>query len=461
MINDFISKEDLSLFTTGSRFSMASIFLRENMQDTIATFDLFIRELPLSRNYFVFAGLEHAASYLQNLKFNGEQLKWLKKNFSLSDDEMKYFKNFRFRGDVWAMPEGSLFFPNEPIIRITAPINEAHMAEMFLINAIYLQTVLASKLARFAIAANGKSKVVGYSRSYGLDAAMKSSRINEMFGISQGLSLYNFKNNRPAVFSAGTYHFFIKAFNSEAEAFKVYFKHMKGKGYILVDTYDSISGIKNFIKIAKASEKDGVKANGLQLDSGDLYKLSIKARKMLDEAGLPYVKIFAMSNLDEWKVTALVKKNAPIDVYAGTTGLLTPSDAPTLELVYKLSEIKNETGIFPKMKTSPQKISLPGRKQVFRKIKNGKYAGDVIGIDQEKIPGKKMLVPIMKNGKMVYKFPEIEDIRKYFYAEKEKFNPAMFNVNKKFSYPINVSKKLNILTERMKNEIKRNHQNKK
>jgi nicotinate phosphoribosyltransferase len=461
MIKDFVTKEDLSLFTTGSRFALASIFLKENMQNIVATFDLFIREMPKSRNYFIFAGLEHVADYLKNLKFNSEQLKWLKKRFNLSSSEIKYFKKFRFKGDMYAMPEGSFFFPNEPIIRITAPINEAQMIEAFLINAIYLQTALASKLARFAIATNNKSTAVGYSRSYGIDAAMKSSRINEIFGISQGLSLYNFKNEKPSVFNAGTYHYFIKSFNNEEEAFKIYFKHMNGKGYILIDTYDSIRGIKNFIKAAKESEKNGIKANGLQLDSGDLYKLSITARKMLDQAGLNYVKIFAMSNLDEWKVAVLEKKKAPIDVYAGTTELLTPSDAPTLELVYKLSEIKKNGKIFPKMKTSTKKMSLPGKKQIFRKIKNKKYVGDVIGIDGEKQKGKKMLIPIIKNGKLVYQFPSIEKIRKHFYKEKEKFNPSIFNVNKKFNYPVSISDKLKKLTEKTKKEIEISHNLKK
>jgi len=456
MIKDFVTKEDLSLFTSGSRFSITSIFLKEKMNDMVATFDLFIRELPESRNYFVFAGLEHVVDYLKNLKFTSKQLRWLKKHFKLSSKEIKYFKNFRFKGDMYAMPEGSIFFPNEPIIKITAPINEAQMAEMFLINAIYLQTALASKLARFAIAANGKPTVTGYSRSYGVDAAMKSSRINEMLGISHGLSLYNFKNNMTA-FSAGTYHYFINSFANETEAFKTYFKHMKGEGYILIDTYDSIRGIKNFIKVAKEMEKIGIRANGMQLDSGDLYKLSVAARKMLDRAELNYIKIFAMSNLDERKVAALEKKHAPIDVYAGTTELLTPSDAPTLELVFKLSEIKRDGKIFPKMKTSTKKISLPGNKQIFRKMKKGKYVGDIIGIEGEKQTGKKMLIPIIKKGKLVYKLPNIEKIKKHFYAEKEKFNPGMFNVNKKFSYSVVISENLQKLTKKTRKEIERTH----
>lgn len=456
MINDFISKEDLSLFTTGSRFSLASIFLKEGMENIQATFDLLVRDLPSTRNFLVFAGLEQVVSYLQNLKFNKEQLAWLKSQFNFSPAEIKYLKNFKFSGDMWAMPEGTIFFPHEPIIRITAPIIEAQLIEMFLINAIYLQTVLASKISRFVIAANGKQVTVGYNRSYGMDAAMKSCRINQMFGNGQGLVLYNFKNNSHA-FGAGTYHYFITAFDQEVEAMRAYLKHMKGKGYVLIDTYNSIGGIKNFIKVAKELERDGIRATGIQLDSGDIYKLSVIARKMLDQAGLNHAEIFAIGNLDEWKVTALEKKKAPIDDYAGTTELLTPTDAPTLELVYKLSEIKKGKIILPKMKTSTQKISLPGRKQVFRMSKNNKYIGDIIGLEPEKSSGKKMLLPIIKNGKVVYHLPDIQKIRKHFFREKEKFSPAMFDLDKKFKYPVKISDKLQELTEETKKAIKQNH----
>ncbi|MEK9181074.1 MAG: nicotinate phosphoribosyltransferase, partial [Patescibacteria group bacterium] len=163
MFDDLVTKDDLAFFTSGSRFSLAKVFLNEGMQDMQVTFDLLVRDLPKSRNYLVFGGLEQAARYLLNLKFSEGQLKWLKSHFNLSAREIDYFKHFRFHGDMWAMPEGSVFFQNEPIIRITAPIIEAQIIEMFLINAVYLQTVLASKLSRFANAANGKDIVLGFN----------------------------------------------------------------------------------------------------------------------------------------------------------------------------------------------------------------------------------------------------------------------------------------------------------
>jgi len=308
MIKDFITEEDLALFTSGSRFALAPVLLKEEMENTIATFDLLIRELPKTRNFFVFAGLEHVSEYLLHLRFNSRQLAWLKHSFNFSPEIMNYFKKFRFSGDMWAMPEGTLAFPNEPVIKITAPIMEAQIIEMFLINSVYLQTILASKIARFIHAANGKPAAIGFNRSYGTDAAMKSARINEIFGNTNSLALYHFKHGSH-VFSAGTFHYLIMAFENEIDAFRAYLKHMKGKGYVLIDTYDSIRGIKNFIRVAKELERSGAKATGIQLDSGDLYKLSVTARTMLDDAGLSYIKIFAMGNLDEWKVEELEKRN--------------------------------------------------------------------------------------------------------------------------------------------------------
>ena len=457
MINDFISREDLPLFTSGSRFSLGLVFLREGMKDDLATFDLFVRGFPPSRNFLVFGGLEHVVNYLQNLELSNEQLNWLAQQFHFSPEEMEYFRNFKFTGDVWAMPEGTIFFPNEPIIRITAPLIEAQIIEMFLINAIYLQTALASKIARFVVAANGKSTALGFNRSYGTDAAMKATRWSKVFGAKTSLAIYDYKNTDNPPFAVGTFHYLIMAFDSELEAFRKYLAFTKGAGYVLVDTYNSIQGIKNFIKAAKELESEGIKATGIQLDSGDLYELSMQARKMLNEAELTQAKIFAMSNLDEWKVADLEKRGAPIDVYAGVTGLLTPSDAPTLELVYKLSEVKKGEVVLPKMKTSTQKISLPGRKQVYRILKDGKYSGDIITTEQEDVVGEKLLTQVMRQGEVVYSFPTLEEIGKYFYMQKGKFDSKIFDVNSKFDYSVTVSDELRRLAEKTKEEINRVH----
>jgi len=448
MVKDFINKKDLPLFTSGSRFSIGRVFIKEKKEHDIATFDLFIREMPKSRKYFIFAGLEHVITYLQNIKLNKQQIDWLKKCFRFNKEEVAYFKKFKFTGDMQAMPEGSIVFPNEPIIRITAPIIEAQIIEMFLINTVYLQTIMASKMSRFLNAANGKEVGLGFNRSYGTDAAMKSTRIAKIFNILSSLAAYDFLHGEKAPFSVGTFHYSIMCFNDEVSSFRAYLKHTRGAGYVLIDTYDSINGIKNFIQAAKEVEKQGIKATGIQLDSGDIYKLSVTARKMLDQAGLHYTKIFAMGNLNEYKVASLEKRKAPIDFYAGVTSILTPDDAPTLELVYKLSELKQGDKIIPKMKTTSQKVSLPGRKQVFRQ-----YSKDIIGLDNEKIKGKKILIPIIKKGKLIYQPPSIKQIGDYYRREKKKFSPRLFTINEKMKYPVHISPALKKLASQTKRDI--------
>ena len=356
------SQEDLSLFNTGSRYALTSLIYKNNLQDSVATFDLYIRELPNTRNYFIAMGLEEVVDYIKNLRFSDKQVSWLEKAFKLSPDMVKYYKNFKFTGDVWAIPDGKIFFPNEPIIRVTAPIIEASFLEHFFINNTFTQVSLASKFSRFQDAADGAPTLIGYNRCYGIDTALKADRIKSILGIGGNSALYNYKNDC-APFSIGTYHYLIMLFDSEPEAFKAYMKHTNGEGLILIDTYNSKEGIKNFIIAAKEIESSGGKAKGIQLDSGDLLSLSKFARKQLDNAGLNYVKIQAMSNLDEWKLSELRRKNAPIDIYAGTTELLTPRDAPILEVVYKLSEIQKGDTIYPKMKTATNNQEMKRQKK--------------------------------------------------------------------------------------------------
>ena len=453
MINDFFTKEDLPLFSTGTRFSLASLFFQEKMKDLPVTFDLLIREMPPSRNYFWFAGLEHAVDYLLNLRLNNKQLAWIKKSFSFRPDIMAYFRKLRFTGDLYAMQEGTIFFAQEPIMRITAPLIEAQIIEHFLVNNVFLQTNLASKIARLVDAAGQKETALGYNRSYGIETALKADRIKEILGVGGSSSLYNYKSGSTP-FVVGTYHYLIKVFDKEIDAFRSYLKHMKGEGYILIDTYDSVQGIKRFIRAAKELAKTGHRAVGIQLDSGDLYRLSVTARKLFDQAGLTYCKIFAMSNLDEYKVAVLERKKAPIDVYGGTTAILTPLDAPTLEVVYKLSEITKDSKQLPKMKTSTAKVSLPGRKQVNRIKKGDHYSYDVIGLDNEKIAGsRKLLQPIIKNGKLVKQLPSLSAIGNYYRREKKLFNQQLFRVNKKYNYQVKISEQLRKLVNKTKKEI--------
>ncbi|MBI4426185.1 MAG: nicotinate phosphoribosyltransferase [Candidatus Kerfeldbacteria bacterium] len=445
MINDFLRSEDLSLFTSSSRFALASVFFDEGLADKKTTFDLFVRELPKTRNFLVFAGLEHVAEHLLNLRIDSARLRWLRKTLHFPPNILKYFKSYRFTGDLWAMREGTIFFAQEPIVRITAPLVEAQLIEMLVTNEIYVQTILASKISRFVRAANGKQVGIGFNRTYGLDAAMRSARINEIFGITNTLATYHYKHES-SPFYTGTFHYLIMAFDEELDAIRAYLRGLGGKGYVLVDTYDTVQGIKKFITAAKELELEGKRAVGVQLDSGDLHSLSVQARKMLDEANLPYAKIFAMGNLDEWKVQDLERRKAPIDFYAGVTELLVPTDAPTLEMVYKMSEIERQGKMMPVMKTSTGKASYPGRKQIYRILRGKKYYHDALGLEDEPHAGKKLLVPIIRNGKLVYKFPSLQEIGGRYRREANKFSPQLFNISTKARYGMRVSPALQRLT---------------
>ena len=452
----FISQKDLPLYIPQRCLITTAAHIEAGMENREATFDLYVRELPEHRNYLIFAGLEDIVNYLINLRFTEEQVLWLKGYFPFSQKILDYFRDFRFTGDLSAMKEGTIFFPNEPVIRITAPIVEAQLIEMYLINTAFLQTILASKISRFIKAAEGKEVAIGYNRTYGTDAAMKAVRIQMILGVTCSLPSWHYKHASTSTFSAGTFHYLISAFDREIDAFRAYLKHMKGKGYVLVDTYHSVKGIRNYITAAKEFEKEGLKVTGIQLDSGDLLDLSRKARRLFDKAGLTHAKIFAMSNLDEYKVEKLVKAKAPIDVYAGTTNIINPLDAPVIEVVYKLSEMQKGNKVLPKMKTSTKKISLPGRKQVFRNFNGSNYINDTIGLEDENISGEKLLRPIIQNGKLVSELPNLEGIRKYYQSQLPKFKENIFHLNQKIIYPVKISPRLKELVQQTRKEIRKN-----
>jgi len=451
-----INRKDLSLFTTANRFVLGRVFFESGMQNMIATFDLLVRDLPAHRNYLIFFGLEDIIDYIINLRFTNQQIKWLNNSYNFSPEIKRYFKNFRFTGDVWAMPEGSIFFGGEPIIRITAPLIQAQLLEMFLINAAYFPTIFASKLHRFITASQNKSNAVGYNRSYGVDTAIKAERIKEALGCLGGLALYNYKTGTPT-FSTGTYHYLIKAFNNEELAIKTYLRATKGRGYVLVDTYNTINGIKKFIYVAKELKLEKITPIGIQIDSGDHYKLVCQARRLLDQAGLKNAKIFLIGNLDEYKVAKLQKLKAPVDVYSGTTELLTPSDAPTMELVYKLAQLEHNNKIYPKMKTSTAKLSLPGKKQVYRLVQRNKYVKDIIGLSSDASLGQSLLRPIIKKGKLIRALPQLTDIKNYVTKQVKQFDKKLFDVNNTVKYPVIISRRLLDLTKKTAKEILKNN----
>ena len=407
----FLKEENMSLFTDFYELTMcASYFDNKNFEP--ATFDLFIRRLPENRSYFLFTGLEQALQYLQKIKFTEEHLAYLKKQ-GFKEDFLDYLRGFKFTGDVWAVPEGTVAFPNEPLIRVTAPIIEAQLVETFLLNSVNLQTMIATKASRVVHAAKGKSVIeFGLRREPGIDAGMKVARSSYIAGCQGTSNVLAGQAYGIPVFGTMA-HSFIMSYPKEIDAFRAFAKTFPNKSTLLIDTYNEISGAEKAAVVAKELEAKGFRLGGVRLDSGDLAQTSKKVRKILDGQGLDYVKIFASGDLDEFKIEELLGKGAKIDSFGVGTKMGTSADRPYLDVIYKLCETMMADGSFsPIMKLSKDKITLPGRKQVYRfRDAVGNFEKDIIALSDEKVQGEPLLVKVMEKGKLIYKLPPLSIIR--------------------------------------------------
>lgn len=455
----FLKPQNMSLFTDYYELTMcASYFDNKNFEP--ATFDLFIRRLPENRSYFLFAGLEDALQYLQNITFTDEHLAYLKK-LGFRQDFLDYLHDFKFTGDVWAVPEGTIAFPNEPLIRVTAPIIEAQLVETFLLNTINLQTMIATKASRVVHAAKGKSVIeFGLRREQGIDAGMKVARSSYIAGC-QGTSnvLAGMAYGIP-VFGTMA-HSFIMSYHKEIDAFRAFAKTFPNKSTLLIDTYDDMAGAEKAVIVAKELETKGYKLGGVRLDSGDLAETSKKIRKMLDDNGLGYVKIFASGNLDEFKIMQLIDDGARIDAFGVGTKMGTSADHPYLDVIYKLCETLEADGSFsPIMKLSKDKITLPGRKQVYRfKNEAGFFEKDLIALSDEKVNSEPLLVKVMEQGKLIYGLPTINEIRAKAADNLSKL-PAEFKaLTNAPVYLVELSQKLQNLVETTKSQLIKNEVN--
>ncbi len=437
---------NLSMFTDLYELTMCASYIDNNMFQP-ATFDLFVRRLPENRGYLLTAGLEQVLRFLENIEFTSKHLAYLKRQ-GFNNEFIEYLEGFQFTGDIWAMPEGTAAFPCEPLIRVTAPIIEAQLVETFLLNTINLQTMLATKASRVVQAAKGKPVVeFGLRREQGIDAGMKAARATYIAGC-QGTSnvLAGMTYDIP-IFGTMA-HSFVMAFNCEIDAFRAFAKTFPDKSTLLIDTYNDLQGAENAAKIAKELEATGHKLGGIRLDSGDLTGLSHKVRQILNEKDLNYVNIFASGDLDEYRIEELLRKDARIDAFGVGTRMGTSADKPYVDIIYKLCETQGDNGEFqPIMKLSEGKITLPGRKQVFRvKDAEGNYVKDIIALDHEKIEGEPLLIKVMEDGKRTYELPSLEEIRSEAKKNLSKLPERYKKLTNPPSYPVELSIALQDLT---------------
>lgn len=410
----FVTEQNMAMLTDLYQLTMNASYTHHNRNEKV-TFDLFYRKLPENRSYMLAAGLEQVLHYLENLSFTGEDIEYLRSQNLFTEDFLETLKDFKFTGDVYAVTEGNPVFPSEPIIRITAPRVEAQLVETFLLNTINFQTMIASKASRVVEAAEGRGIAdFGLRRAHGSDAGIKASRACYIAGCVGTSNVLAGKHYGIPIIGTMA-HAYVMSFDSELDAFRAYSSTFKDKSVLLIDTYDTIQGAKNAVIVAKELEKEGYRLKGVRLDSGDLCELSKEVRKIFDDAGLAYVKINASNDLNEYKIKKLIQEGAQIDSFGVGTEMVTSKDAPAISGVYKLVEDADKEGNpIPRIKLSEGKITLPGKKQVYRLYdSNGKCLKDIIALEGEEVEGEPLLAKVMEKGKICYNLPELNEIRSY------------------------------------------------
>jgi nicotinate phosphoribosyltransferase len=400
---------DNLLLTDFYQLAMFQAYVERGLTDT-ASFELFVRKLPHDRNFLVAAGLEQAVEFLESAHFDKEGLAWLKEYGGLSHKALEALAAFRFTGDVDALPEGTVFFPHEPILRVTARLPEAQLVETRLINLVHLQTVVASKAARLVLAARHRPLVdFGLRRAHGAEAGVLAARASYIAGFAgTATALAAMRFGIPAIGTMA--HSFIQAHGGEMEAFRNFARSRPRKLVLLLDTYDTEAAARKAVILARSLAGKGIRLDGVRLDSGDLDALSRRVRHILDEGGLTDTRIVASGGLDEAAVADLVDGGAPIDSFGIGTSLTTSSDAPALDCAYKLVEYAG----LPRRKRSAGKATWPGRKQIFRRYGiDNLIEADCLSTVGSAEQGRRLLVPIMRAGQRVSHLPDLDAIRTY------------------------------------------------
>ena len=481
-MEDYIKASDLALLTEGYELTMADGFMGAGMKDTVAYFDLFFRRVPDNGGFAIAAGLSKVIDYLEHLHFREEDIKYLKSK-GISDELASYLKDFKFTCDVWAIPEGTPIFPNEPIIKVRGPIIEAQLIETMLLLSINQQSLIATKANRLVRAAHGTAVAeFGTRRAQGVDEAVYGARAAYIGGCVATSGVIPEKEfGIPSVNTM--IHSWVQLFDSEYDAFCEYARRHPDDCTLVVDTYDTIrSGIPNAIKaFDDVLAPLGKRPKSVRIDSGDITYLSKRVRKMLDVAGYPDCDIMASNSLDEHLISDMVSQGAKVDYFIVGERLITSASSPLFGGVYKLSAIEKDGKTVPKINLSEnvRKITIPSSKQVYRLIDkdSGKAIADVLTLDDEIIdetkpyvlfdpdfPWKrkeienfvtrKLLVPIFKGGKKVYEEPSLKEIREYCLRQTDTLWDEVKRFENPHKYYVDLSKNLwaerNSLIEKFK-----------
>lgn len=430
-----------ALLTDLYQLNMMQAYLESGLTET-AVFEFFVRKLPPQRGFLVAAGLAQFVAYLQDLRFAEEELRWLSESGRFSDAMIAYLAELRFTGDVHAIPEGTVFFADEPILRVTAPLPVAQLVETRAINLLHFESLIAAKAARMVLAAPGKTLVdFGLRRAHGAEAGLLAARASYLAGFTGTATVPAAALYGIPIFGTMA-HSFIQAHQDEVKAFEDFARARPEGLVLLIDTYDTEAAAEKVVALAPKLRRDGIDIFGVRLDSGDLVDHARKVRAILDAGGLTDTIIFVSGGLDERDLQEFAAVDAPIDGYGIGTRLTTSSDVPALDCAYKLEEYAGK----PRRKKSEGKATWPGRKQVYRRFDaEGGMAGDTIALESEAVDGEPLIVPVMKGGALIAPLPTLDQSRECAARNLAALPSPLRRLQADVPYEVEVSQRLRAL----------------
>jgi len=428
------------LLTDLYELNMVQAYL-DRAETSEAVFEFFVRKLPDRRGFLLATGLADALDFLETLRFSDQDIAWLKSTGRFRDNLLDYLASFRFTGDVHALPEGTVCFPREPLVRITAPLPQAQLIETRLINILHYQTLIASKAARMVLAAPGKAlSDFGLRTAHGAEAGLFSARASYLAGFAGAANVL--AGERYGIPVVGTMaHSFIQVHDDESQAFEDYARSRPDGVVLLIDTYDTEKGARKVVDLAPRLKADGIAIRGVRIDSGDLIESSRKVRRILDEGGLREVIIVVSGGINEDVLQTMMCEKTPIEAFGIGVNLAASIDAPSLDCAYKLQEFKGR----PRRKRSEGKETWPGRKQVWRRVgANGRMSGDVISVETDSHPGETLVVPVMRGGKRLPQ-PSLDETRAHAAQQLAMLPEALGRLQPGASYPVTIAQPLHDL----------------
>jgi nicotinate phosphoribosyltransferase len=427
-----------ALLTDLYQLNMMQAYLDRGETKT-AVFEFFVRRLPARRGFLVAAGLEQVLDFLENLRFTPAELDWLAATGRFDRAFIDYLAGLRFTGDIHAVPEGTVFFAGEPILRVTAPLPEGQLIETRVINVLQFQSMVAAKAARMVLAAPGKQLVdFGLRRAHGAEAGLLAARASYIVGFAGTATVLAGREFGIPLFGTMA-HSYIQMHDDEAEAFENFARARPKNLTLLIDTYDTEGAAKKVVAVARRLAAAGISVAAVRIDSGDLVDLSKKVRRILDDGGLSAVAILASGGLDEDDLARIIRSGAPINGFGMGTSLTTSFDAPALDCAYKLQEYAG----LARRKRSAGKATWPGRKQVWRRFgADGRIAGDIVALEDERPDGEPLLEPVMQGGRRLAPAPSLARIREHAARGLERLPEPLRRLERDASCAVAVSETL-------------------